>query len=373
MQRKNCSLRSVTLMKNEGNGIFCRERIRQYFLDRELVPLPADEYLNCFGDLLVDYFQTTMDILLPQKRPVLGGYYAADVKTEQKYVRKFFRTPEDSCTVIFMNIMLHRFLMDVYLLEETESYKQVLGMYRKYLPVVVGSPSEEIRELLSCYLPPDLAAKPEKLSRSINLAFISVTFTLIHESVHLMPELYRASEQLIRSSALFQELDEASVRELACDFSAVYILLARDSSVHRVVSQQMRVSAEELACCAFVALHAESLYQLFRRGLYLGTSIFVDMGELIDLPLKTRIKNLGVAMKITSGTDPAMLSIGPLDVTAALDSYGRITVRFLTGLAAALEIFSELSRRAEEKGIDLRITPNDPLPPESVWFSIDSK
>lgn len=359
-------------MMTEPNSIFHLERIRKYFLDRELAPLAHDQYIALLGGFLTDYFQTIMNILLPQQVSVLCGYYANDVKTEQKHVRKFYQAPDNQPTVILVNAMLYRFLQDIYLLHEPEPYKQVLGMFRKYLPLLVGSPSEEIQHFLSSYTPPDLEADKKDLTRCLNLAFVSTTFTLIHESVHLDPEFYQTSVQLIRSSTHFDDLDETSIQELACDFSAFYLMLGQDMPIRRILCERMHFSVEELACCAFVALHAETLYQLFRDSLYLGNRRSADMEELIHSPLTTRIKNLCIAAKITINTPSMAFQIGALNLTAALNFYSKVVLNFLTGCAAAYDIFAEIARKSEEIGVNLQIDLNEPIAPDSVWFRVGS-
>lgn len=359
-------------MMIKDNPFFYPERISKYFLERELVPLAPDAYVDLLGDYLAEYFQTIMDILLPQRVAVLCGYYAKDVKTEQKYIRKFYREPTDHRPMILVNSMLYRFLQDVFLLHEPNPYKQVLGMFRKYLPMLVGKPSEELEQFLSLYTSPDMAADQRELTRALNLAFVSATFTLIHESVHLESELYQASEHLIRSSSYFSGLDDASIRELACDFSALYLMLSQDMPIRRVLCERMRLSAEELACCAFVALHAEFLYQLFQSCLHFGDRRFADMGELINLPLTTRIKNLCIAAKITCNTTPMILHIGPIDISASLNLYSKVVLNYLSGCTTACETLAELSKKSEESGIHLQIAHNASIPQESVWFRINS-
>lgn len=359
-------------MKTDTDQRFCPENIRKYFLDRELIPLAPDAYVDKLGDYLASYFQSIMDILIQDDISVLSGYYAKNICTEQKYVRKFYRDPQDRHTVLLVNIMLHRFVQDLYLLDTQKPHEQLLGMIRKYLPLIVGEPSEDLSAFLDMYAPAEQTADQEKLLKSARLAFACVTFTLIHESVHLMPQLYQASVNLIRTSAHFQDLDNAMIRELACDFTAIYMLLSPDMPIRRVLCEQMCLSAEELAGCAFVALHAESMYQLFRGCLHLGNRS-LQLDQWINEPLNTRIKNLGIAIKITTNTDPGTLSIGSLDVSTALDLYRNIVLTFLTGCVSAMEIFAELAQKANELDIKLNITTNDPIPLDAVWFRMSSE
>lgn len=350
-----------------GQPAFHLDRIRRYYQDAELTPLEPDEYVEKLGGFLFDYMETTMSILFPRKVPVLCGYYANNVKTEQRDIRKFFPNPADRQPILMTNVMLYRFLQELYLLEASGNPVCVLGMFRKYMPKLVGDPDPVLKAFLDEFPSADMQCSQEQHVQATRLAFVSTTFTLVHESIHLMPDLYASAEQMIRAVTQFQGLDDALIRELACDFCALYLIC----SPQQPLFGHLNCTADEAAFCSLMALHAESLYLYFRHCLMPEGGPAVDVGEALSHPLTTRLQNLCLAVRVAAASEKNPMDFGALDILAAVQRYSHLITEFIGGNSHAVtQISAIFKNNAAEETSGLSIEPIGEIDPENIWFRV---
>lgn len=363
--------------------VFHLERVRKVYIWSNKYLLPPDFYTETYGDMLHTYLKSMLKLSGNEETVILCGYHAKDVEMDINNFPNFFIDQNKSQHVITVNLLQFCLLQNAYLFVRSDDEKYCQYIFERYLQLTRGKCDAFALKYTYQW-------QKDDFTYSQFAAMISMTFCVFHECIHLNRNLFDSTLALLRTNinSFFNEEDEPGtpqgqrkpitdeqLKELACDFSALYLLVSPVYGLRNALISSFKCTVEDIVVFAYVTRHIKAIDAFFRLSEFVKASFnSSEKVQTIDSFRKTisgRLFNLSVAMKITKNSRNSGFDIGDLNLDKVSIQYGKFIEVFLARIEKSWKEIANKSKQYEDRcGTPPIFEKQQSLKKEDIWFRI---
>lgn len=356
--------------------VFNNNRIELFFRDSSNHAVAPSRFVKDYGDLLFNFIETVLNQMLHETAAVLSGYCAYGERPKIKEIGSFINENQANpkTPVVTYNMMDFEFAFDLFRFASSREPNHFLEVFAKYVQVVYGPPEEAISALLrDGYNEPICSITNEK-NDQLRATVAAMLFVVLHECAHTQKDLLDKTIEMFNNSKEFVELtvnlSEEEIKEVACDFIALYEMVSPQCQICNHIETSLNTSATDSYAAGILMQHADALFHLLKYGFSAGNAGDQNLDSLysqIVEQLHKRCYPLQIALQITEKT--STMPPGDLDIGQAYSYATDLIGDFMRCLGEALQILGKSSTEIIEEQTNNQSVQQD-VNEDEIWFRV---